>query len=132
MLVARRNKYIKNIYNICSINKIQPVQLTNLNTNQFVQSRSFSTPIQKNRKYSFLNNHHMEPNTIKAIPKLKMVNSVHTFGLPIDENPENDLKQVRKFNYSKVTPTPLENVHIASLSKDCMQWIGLGEVAGDV
>jgi uncharacterized protein YdiU (UPF0061 family) len=54
-----------------------------------------------------------------------MENTVRKFGLPIDENKKNDLKQVKGFNYSYVTPTPLDNVRIASLSAPCMQYLGL-------
>lgn len=59
-------------------------------------------------------------------PKLQMINSIEAFGLPIDENRKNELKKVRGYNYSRVTPTPLENVRTLSLSSDCMKWIGLG------
>ena len=53
---------------------------------------------------------------INDIENLKFVNSIKKFGLPIDENKENSLKQVKGFNYSKVTPTPLKNVSISSMS----------------
>lgn len=60
-----------------------------------------------------------------------MINSVETFGLPIDPSKKNELKQVKGYNFSRCTPTPLDNVRIGSLSKDCMNWIGLGAVAED-
>ena len=54
-----------------------------------------------------------------------MVNSIEKFGLPIDESKDESQRQVKGYNYSRVTPTPLENVRIVSLSKDCLKWIGM-------
>lgn len=54
-----------------------------------------------------------------------MVNSIEKFGLPIDESKDESQRQVRSFNYARVTPTPLENVRIVSLSPDCLNWIGM-------
>jgi len=56
---------------------------------------------------------------------LQFINSIKNFGLPIDENKENKTKQVKGFNYSKVTPSPLKNVKLVSYSESCMKWIGL-------
>jgi serine/tyrosine/threonine adenylyltransferase len=50
---------------------------------------------------------------------------VKSFGLPFDENVEKKLAQVRGKNYSKVKPTPLEQVRIVSLSKPAMDWLGM-------
>ena len=47
---------------------------------------------------------------------LTFKNSIFASGLPIDENPKNEMKPIRGFNYSKVTPTPIEEPYIGSLS----------------
>jgi uncharacterized protein YdiU (UPF0061 family) len=57
--------------------------------------------------------------------QIKFANTVKTFGLPVDENKDNTAKQVRGFNFSKVTPTELANVRIASLSPACFEWLGV-------
>ncbi len=53
------------------------------------------------------------------------MNSVINFGLPIDENKDNIMKQVRGFNYSKVNPSPLNKVNLSVYSPQCMKLIGL-------
>jgi hypothetical protein len=53
------------------------------------------------------------------------VNSIVNFGLPIDENKDNTMGQVRGFNYSKVIPSPLNNVKLSIYSPQCMKLIGL-------
>jgi hypothetical protein len=44
------------------------------------------------------------------------VNSIVNFGLPIDENKDNTMGQVRGYNYSKVIPSPLNNVKLSIYS----------------
>ena len=61
----------------------------------------------------------------KDFEDLMFLNSIINFGLPIDENKENNIKKVKGFNYSKVTPTKLKNVSLSCLSSSCMKWIGL-------
>ena len=77
-----------------------------------------------------LNKHLIKRNFAKSMQSSQPVqfkNTVISCGLPIDENKENNLKQVRGFNFSYVTPTPLDNVRIGSLSDPCMKWIGMEE-----
>jgi hypothetical protein len=45
---------------------------------------------------------------MESTQKVNFVNTVQSFGLPVDENPKNKPAQVRGKNYSKVRPTPLE------------------------
>ena len=70
----------------------------------------------------------METNPILIdIDKLKFINTVIKFDLPIDTNIDNDLKLVRGFNFSRVKPTPLKNVKIAAVSVPCLDWMGIKE-----
>jgi len=58
------------------------------------------------------------------IDKVQFINSVYKFGLPTENKP-NNTRQVKGFNYSKVMPTPLNNVRIGVLSKPCLEWMGV-------
>lgn len=64
------------------------------------------------------------------MPTLKFLHKEEKFGLPIDKNLDKSIqRKVRGFWYSRVEPIPLNNPRIESLSRDAMNWIGLGSVA---
>ena len=56
---------------------------------------------------------------------LKFENSIIESKLPIDENPTNEQRAIRGFNFSKVTPTPLDEPRLAIASDEVMAMIGL-------
>ena len=59
-----------------------------------------------------------------AIASLPFVNSVITYGLPIDESTaKKKPRQVKGCNYSRAEPTPLIEPTTIAVSEPCVKWI---------
>lgn len=65
----------------------------------------------------------MESSNLQS--SIKFVNSVLNSGLPVEEIKPQAVRQVKGFNFSRVKTTPVEGPRIASLSKSCLQWLGI-------